>query len=141
MTPEQLKEIAGEMDIGNRCFIHKETGELIFLPDFDSFDYIDPGIFKEEIGILKKERKNYFEIPKIRSFESYRIMSDFIGTVKDFHFSQKLERAIQRPKPFRHFNDMLLSQPEVRQKWFAFKEAALMRYVEDQVKALGEEEE
>ena len=135
MTPEQLKEIASEMDLGNRCFIHKETGELIFLPDFHSFEDFEPDIFKEEMRFLKKERKNYFEIPKISSFESYRIMRDFIGTVKDVHFSQKLERAIQKPRPFRNFNEMLLSQPDFRQKWFAFKAAALIRYVEDQLKS------
>ena len=35
LTKEQIKEIAGEMEMGFRCFYNPETGEVKSMPDFD----------------------------------------------------------------------------------------------------------
>lgn len=34
-TKEQLKEISEQLDSGFRAFYHKQTGDLIFVPDTD----------------------------------------------------------------------------------------------------------
>ena len=43
MTTEQLNQIADELDSGFKCYIHKENGNLIAIPD----DLKHPGMDME----------------------------------------------------------------------------------------------
>lgn len=40
-TPEQIKEIAEQLDCGLQVYYHKRTGELLFILDHDEYDFED----------------------------------------------------------------------------------------------------
>ena len=63
----------------------------------------------------------YVRIPQADSREGYHDMEYFIGTVRDDHLREKLEVAIQGQGAFRRFKDVLASDREERERWFAFK--------------------
>ena len=48
LSKEILNDIAGNLDAGMKCFIHKTTHEVVTIPDEDRFPGID--IDDEEAG-------------------------------------------------------------------------------------------
>ena len=54
LTADQIKEIAGQLECGFSAYVHKTTGELVFIPDFDSFDLDDPP-WKEEADKIEND--------------------------------------------------------------------------------------
>jgi tryptophanase len=65
----------------------------------------------------------YIAVPQADSHASYRVMEDFIETVADQRFQAQLAYAIQGRGAFRRFKDALFTQPDERERWFAFKTA------------------
>ena len=49
-------------------------------------------------------------------------MEDFIYSLPDNKEKSKLAEAINQSKPFRKFKNRLTELPEIRDKWFSFKE-------------------
>lgn len=65
------------------------------------------------------------------SREGYRTMQRFIEAVTDPRLKDALSAALVGKGAFRRFKDQLLDYPEVRQQWFAFKDAEVYAYVRD----------
>ena len=83
LPKETIKEIAENLDMGMQCFVHKETGRLIVVPDQDQFYDMDMEAWEEELKELEYAGDQYLEIDKMRSPEAFRVMEDFIETVRD----------------------------------------------------------
>jgi hypothetical protein len=133
MTKEQIKEIAGNLEMGFRCLIHKESLKMTFIPDEDKHLDIEIESWKKELKAINKTRNKYFEIDGMDSRNSFRIIEEFIESVDDRHLQEKLGQAIRRPKPFSNFKFEIDNSGPVRDKWFAFKENKLMEWVEGQL--------
>ncbi|MEP6794251.1 MAG: UPF0158 family protein, partial [Saprospiraceae bacterium] len=118
MTNEIIKEIAGQLDAGFRCFIHKKTEELKFIPDFDSLGIMDEEMWKDETEFLESDHEEYWEIERMESGDSFNMMSDFITTVEDNSLRYKLEQALQKSKPFRNFKFVIDNSGDYRKRWF-----------------------
>jgi nicotinamidase-related amidase len=65
------------------------------------------------------------------SREGYRTMQRFIETVSEPKLKEALSAALVGKGAFRRFKDQLLDYPEVRQQWFAFKDAEVYAYIRD----------
>ena len=65
------------------------------------------------------------------SREGYRTMQRFIETVAEPRLKEGLAAALVGKGAFRRFKDQLLDYPEVRQQWFAFKDAEVYAYIRD----------
>jgi nicotinamidase-related amidase len=65
------------------------------------------------------------------SREGYRTMQRFIETVSEPRLKEALSAALVGKGAFRRFKDQLLDYPEVRQQWFAFKDAEVYSYIRD----------
>jgi nicotinamidase-related amidase len=77
------------------------------------------------------------------SREGYRTMQRFIETVQEPDLRERLAAALVGKGAFRRFKDQLLNHPEVRQQWFAFKDAEVYAYIwnwlgRERIKALNE---
>lgn len=66
-------------------------------------------------------------IEPIPSFESYGDLEDFVACVRDPKARDLLERAIAGRGAFRRFKDTLLDFPELREAWFKFHDARMVR--------------
>lgn len=116
-----LDMIAGAMqDDGSR-------GAEYYL-DLDTGDVVLPG-FSEDLVIQDIEEGNYAWIDRIESYESYRHMEDFTYALPEGRVRMKLEQALIRSKPFRHFKETLDSFPDQRKAWFDFKDKAMREVI------------
>ena len=64
LTKDQIKEIADQLECGNRVYLNKETGIIIFTPDFDS-GYADEELWEDDINELEENWDKYIEIDRM----------------------------------------------------------------------------
>jgi hypothetical protein len=130
LTDDKIKEIAEQLDCGFRCFIHKQTEELLFIPDTLKNPEMDSDAWEEENDKLENNFFDYFEIETLQSNNSFQIMEDFVDTLDNFNrLKERLYSALNKPKPFRNFRNEIDYSGESRQKWFDFKIQWLMDWV------------
>ncbi|GAA1885270.1 hypothetical protein GCM10009715_34360 [Paeniglutamicibacter psychrophenolicus] len=118
-----LEEIAWAMQddrsMGNEYYLHLDTGEVV-VPGLD-----------EDITLEEIDEGNYAYVDRIESYESYRHMEDFTAGLPDGEARTKLEQALVRSKPFRHFRDALEHFPTELEAWYKFKGEAMNKVVID----------
>ncbi len=116
-----LDEIAWAMQndrsTGHEYYLNLDTGEFI-VPG------LDEDITEEEI-----DESNYAYVDRLESYESYRHMEDFTVGLPDGEARLKLEQALIRSKPFRHFRDALEHFPAELEAWYTFKNDAMNKVV------------
>jgi uncharacterized protein UPF0158 len=79
----------------------------------------------------------FIQVPETDAHEGYQDMKGFIETVRDERLREQLWRVIQGQGAFRRFKDTLLDDPHERERWFAFKEAAVRQRITDWLEAEG----
>ena len=116
-----LEEISWAMQndraMGHEYYLNLDTGEVV-VPG------LDEDLTEEEI-----DEGNYAYIDPLESYESYRHMEDFTVGLPDGEARKKLEQALVRSKPFRHFKDALEDFPKEREDWFTFKNESMNQVV------------
>ncbi|GAA4419143.1 hypothetical protein GCM10023187_53190 [Nibrella viscosa] len=120
LTDEQLREIAGELQSGMRCYLHRQSGELVALPDADQFPDADTEPWQEEQAKLARTPQEYIPVRPLNSHDTFRMMEQFVQEeVSTDALRSRLLRALDQPKPFRHFKAEIDTAGEYRQRWFA----------------------
>lgn len=132
ITPETIKNIAEELEIGMLCFYHKTTGEVESYPKELEYSGLED-MWEEVTDKIEANRDDYIEIEPMPGYLAFRVMEDFTNAVRDLRTRARLTDALSRKKPFRQFGDMLGYYPELRQEWFAYKTERYMEYVKDQI--------
>jgi len=120
-TTETTKEIAEQLDCGLRAFIHKTSGQLLFVPEENDLTDVDLDPWKDDLELLKKNSKEYHEIEKWTSGDGFEMMSEFANQVSDNNFQRRLFEALKKNKPFREFKFVIDNSGDFRQQWFDFK--------------------
>lgn len=133
MTNEQIKEIAEDLEMGFRCFVHKKKGDIRCYPDEDQFGLDNQEAWEEDRQAIKKARGQYLEIEKMTSQDQFKIMEEFIHQVDQKRLQEKLLQIISSPKPFRNFKAEIDAAGAYREKWFAFKSAKMQEWVARQL--------
>lgn len=130
LSEQQIKEIAEELDFGLRCFWHKHTGELLFVPDIENEPYADSELFDNDLQKLESNADHYIEIEKPNSKYSFEIMAKFTEQLANNEsLKNELMNALTKKKPFREFKFLIDNSREYRQQWFDFKNAMLKQWV------------
>ena len=140
LTVDQIKEIAQDLDCGNKCYINKESGIIIITPDFDR-GYADEELWNDDINELEENWDKYVEIDKMESHESFEIMADFAENVDSSELRDSLINALNRKHPFQNFKWVVDNSGLYRQKWFDFKNQKLIEWVEDKLDEINSMEE
>jgi hypothetical protein len=133
-----IKEIAQELDCGSDCYYNPKTDEIIAIPNFSSFSDEDEfrECFKKDLKTVKKNKTDLIKIEVLESFESFKIMEQFIDQIDDLVFKTKLENILQNKKPFQNFKNSI-DNSDFRQKWFDFKKLKLEKIVEIQLNRIN----
>ena len=134
ITDKTIRNIAGEIDCGMKCYIHKKTGECKSIPDELRLDISDTDLWDEDIKKIEANLSDYIEIGGMSSHDSFRVMEGFAGSVDDSRFQDKLINALNRSKPFRNFKWEIDNSAEYRDKWFDFKAEKGAEHVKQQIK-------
>ena len=140
-TPEQINEIAENLECGFRCFWNRKTGELVSLPDNrDPHYYDDEGLLDEEYDRVDAEGDDFLEFEKPGSGASYQIMEDFAHSLKNKGLKNRLLAALDKRKPFREFKHVVDNAGDYRDDWFAFRRSKFRELVQEQIEWMLEQE-
>jgi len=137
-TKEQVKEISEQLDCGFRAFYHKQTGDLIFVPDTDKYFDIDIKAWQDDLDKLERNFLEYQEVHAMESGDSFQVMVDFAEQLTDLNLKNKLITALNRKKPFRGFKFVIDYAGVQRQAWFDFKNKRYIEWTEQQLKIQDE---
>ncbi len=130
LSPQQINSIAQYTSMSMICYIHKQTGEIIALPDFKNDDYADEEDFEEDVEKVENNSEDYFVLKPLQSSDSFEIMEEFVNqlSIKNA-LKNRLIKALNMKKPFREFNFIIDNSGEYKQKWFDFKDAKMEQWV------------
>ncbi|MFL5740254.1 MAG: hypothetical protein ACJ75B_08550 [Flavisolibacter sp.] len=79
---EILNQIAESLEMGEKCFIHKQTFKIVTYPDY-ILDYEpDNSAWQEEIKKVESD-ENYKEVERMDSHDSFKIMEEFAEALND----------------------------------------------------------
>ena len=141
LTKDQIKVIAEQLDCGMRCYINKETCEIKTVLNFESWQTDDREPWKDILDELDENWDKYFEIERMESHESFKIMADFTETVDSKELRDKLINALNRKHSFQNFKWVVDNSGPYRQRWFDFKNQRLIEWVEKKVDEINSLEE
>jgi len=128
-----LNQIADSLEAGEKCFIHKQTFEMITYPE-DCILELDPGNneWREEMEKVKNDA-NFIQVEKMNSRESFIVMEDFAESIQDQKIKTSLLTALRSKKPFSRFKRIVESLSEFRELWFAFRREKNITLVKEQL--------
>lgn len=129
---EKIKEIAEILQLGLRAFYNVETGEIFNLPNEENEFFGGYDWYEDTIQKLDQCYDKLIEFEAMDSRESFQIMEDFAEQISDQRFQDLTFKALNRPRPFRNFKD-LVEYSEYREEWFAFKQTRMNDWVQEQV--------
>ena len=133
-TKEQIKEISEQLDCGFRAFYHKQTGDLIFVPDTNRHIDMDTNAWQDDLDKLDENFLDYLEINAMETSDSFRVMTDFAEQLADTKLQDSLLTALNRNKPFREFKFVIDNAGEQRKSWFDFKNKRYIEWTEEQLR-------
>jgi hypothetical protein len=122
----ELETIYGEIydEEGNRVVPLEEYLEERGEPEWQKKMLLDADRVEEGY------HERYIPIRQDNPHADYNDMERFIPTVEDAELRERLWRAIRGRGAFRYFKDVVWEHPDVREDWFAFKNARRRRRVE-----------
>jgi len=143
ISNELIHDIAEDLDCGMICYLHKKTREKVSVFDNEDLfsdleigesmgDDIDPNIKRVQ------NDRDFVEIEKMNSHESFRIMEAFVQSLDDEKLQMKLFQSLSGRKPFANFKMQIDNSGKYRQQWFDFKGKQMAEWVRDQVEAIDE---
>jgi hypothetical protein len=131
LNPQMLKEIAGQLDCGMRCFYHMQTGELESYPDPDRFAGYDSDQWQDVTDKIDADFDNYLCFDPMDSQESFRIMEDFADGMPVGEIRNRFIYALEQRKPFQQFKSLLNYYPDLLQDWYDYKGQRNIEYVKE----------
>ena len=147
-----LDELADAMDQLDRdlneWYLDTQTGKVVLVDtesidleeDEEELDEDAPDWQKDERETARLDKENpdrFVNIPENDRHEAYRLMEDFIATVRDDRANDLLARAIEGKGAFRRFKDTLSEFPVIRQQWFDFEAARKRQWAEEWLESIG----
>jgi len=115
-------------------YLDREIGNVMPLAEYDHIDGDEA--LREQID---ENPSRYIMIDPIPSRDSFRFMEEFVESLPDGEDKRILERALEWRKPFSNFKNALYDMPEIRERWFVFKNECMRRYILEWIKDIGEE--
>jgi len=79
---------------------------------------------------VKALLESFVGVPQRTTREDYERMVEFAATVEDPHLRELLEVALNGRGAFRRFKDVLLRDPDERQRWFNFRDERIRRKID-----------
>lgn len=107
-------------------FLDLETGkvESRFRPDVFGEVGEDEDDFDRR---FEDDPDRFEEIPKYGGHEEYNLMRRFADTVDEDDIRERLDIALQGKGAFRRFRDVVFRYPDLKAKWFATRQEALLK--------------
>lgn len=103
-----------------RCFFSLDDGRVLKLPPGDT-----------ALTAVRGDPQRYAPIEAIPSRIQYQWLDEFIHSIEEGDLRTRMEAAINGKGAFRRFKDILLTEPELRRRWFEYRDQMMrLRIVE-----------
>jgi hypothetical protein len=122
---------------GTEYFLDLETGEVVRFSADPAFNED----VEDEFGEAMENNPDRFRrIAPIPSSQSFQVIVDFVESLPESKAKISLSHGLSRSHPFGTFKDMLVTFPDIREKWFryhdeAYKEFVLLWLQEEEIEA------
>ena len=133
VSNEILNDIVDSLDTGFKCFIHKETLEVVTFPDEVLLQETDTEVWQEDIDKVSDNREKYIEIENMISSASLRVIEEFVNSLENNSIKIRLLQAIEGRKPFANFKNQIDNSEDYREQWFAFRKSKNIEWVQNQL--------
>jgi len=133
VSREILNDIADSIEAGFKCFIHRETFEVVTYLNPDQYPEMDPKDWKDEIDKVRKNKKKFIEIENMTSSDSFRVMEEFADSLENNATKVRLLTALQGRKPFANFKHQIENSADSRNLWFEFRREKNIEWVSNQL--------
>lgn len=100
-------------------YLNVATGEFVALSDGAYFET------DEELAEEIESSSDYVRLPNQYDIREYNIMNDFADATTDVRKRERLFRALNGRKPFRHFKDTL-NYTGLEEAYYAFRSLAFL---------------
>ena len=137
LTPKQINEIAQELELDFKVFVHKTKGDVVVVPDLNHYYDMEEEHWEEEFKLLANKPDDYFEFEKWNANKAIRSMRNFAESVSNERLKNDLMNALHRSKPFRNFKHIIDNAGDYREAWFEYKLQWQMQYVQEQLDGLN----
>ena len=134
ITNKDINEIAQFLEMGQVVFINKTTGEISELANRND-PYYEGEFWDQEYEEIDENYDNYIRLEQMESHDEFRIMENFVDTVRSKELQNRLVQALNGRKSFRNFKHQIDHSDE-RQNWFTFKTNTYMNFVRNQLSFL-----
>jgi len=121
-----------DLENGNIVMFSKDSFEEEFDEESDDESLNLDGYNREAV---ESQPDRFISIEPIRSDESFNIMEDFTAALPDDLIKDRLNSALSKRKPFRHFKDELYDFPEVQKEWYIFHEEEMKKIAREWLEA------
>ena len=103
-----------------RCFFCLEDGRVLKLPPGDT-----------ALAAVRADPQRYVPVEAIPSRIQYQWLDEFIHSIEEGELRTRMEAAINGKGAFRRFKDILLTEPDLRRRWFEYRDQMMrLRIVE-----------
>jgi hypothetical protein len=130
---EILNDIAESIEAGFKCFLQRDTSQVVTYLDPDQYPEMNPADWKEEINKVRKNKRKFIEIESMTSADSFKVMEEFVDSLENNATKTKLLTALEGQKPFANFKHQINNSGEYRELWFAFQRQKHIDWVKDQL--------
>lgn len=128
IDPGDLSMALEDADGEHMWYLNRNTGEVAFISP-------DMGLDDDQTDLENDD--HWVAVEAISSSDGYRIMQDFVFKLPQSAYRERLEHALDGPRPFRRFKDALAEDPQQREAWFAFHESRILKYGEEWLESEG----
>ena len=133
ISREILNDIADSMETGFKCFLHRDTFEVVTYLDPEQYVEMDAKDWKEAISKVRKNKKKFIEIESMTSSDSFKVMEEFVDSLENNSTKIRLLTALEGQKPFANFKHQIDNSSEYRELWFAFRRQKNIEWVQNQL--------
>lgn len=117
-----IKDAIDDGSFDNYYFIDKMNHKIVFISAYEE-DY--------ENKLKNLENNNFIKIPFLTTGDILNMMQSFVYTLEDFNLCKKIDEAVNKKKPFRNFKELINKYPNLRKKWFEYKDKELINETMD----------
>lgn len=133
LSQKQLLTIASDLEMGMRCYIQKDTGEIITVPVLEDMFFDEDEEMEELLRPVRETPESYLEVARMPSAKMREVMLKFAAEEDDLVIKQQLMDALQGQRPFRTFKRVVSSSVDFRQRWLVYKANCYRTWVEKQL--------
>jgi len=124
-----FRDIAEEVNLGQTCYLDKETKAFFCVPNFDE-DASAEDALGTELAKLKKERQDFIKLEQPDSTSGYKMMEDFVQSIDDFEIQSDFMEALYYERPFASFKQKV-KKHSFTSEWNTFRKERLAELFEE----------